>query len=119
MCDAIPAIAVLQFGMIVVSAMQSESGKLPELLRRPRRDGVLTDGDRRDDSPSVRACDVLSDELLATVHCRMLVLVPSLLKTAFELRKYSLPPLTVAYVVPGTVAGQTVKPAPSGPRRAC
>jgi len=35
--------------------------------------------------------------------------------TASELRKNSVPLLFSWYIVPGTVAGQTVNPAPSGP----
>ena len=46
----------------------------------------------------------------------MLLLVPSSENTAFELRKYSVPPFEVSNVVPGDDAGQTVNPAPSAVR---
>src|SRR5262249_28647501 len=69
-----------------------------------------------DDTDTATAGDeLLSDAVLLIVHCRMESLTPSSSKTARELRKYSLPLLAVAKVVPGTVAGQTVKASPSGP----
>src|SRR6185369_1349461 len=109
-----PAIAVLQFGMMTVSAMHWLSGRLPA--------GWFARGGTAYSSTAICASEtptagdeLLSDDVLLIVHCRIESLTPSSVKTARELRKYSLPPLAVAKVVPGTVAGQTVKPAPSGP----
>ncbi len=99
---------------MTVSAMHWLSGRSPAFC--VARGGTaywvtgITDTERPGDGVAV-----FSDAVLVIVHCRIWLLVPSSLKTAFELRKYSLPLFTVEYVVPGTDAGQTVKPAPSGP----
>src|SRR5262245_26781764 len=89
-----PATALLQVGKITVSAMHWLSGRLPAgwfarggtaySLTAIVDSARFTDGD-----------EPFSDAVLLIVHIRIWSLAPSLLKTASELRKYSLPLLAV------------------------
>src|ERR1051326_7957801 len=88
---AVPAMAVLQFGLMTVSAMQVPNGRLPA--------GCVASGGTAYSSTAMVLTSKLglglaelSDEVLVSVHCKMLVLVPSSEKTARELRKNSVPP---------------------------
>src|SRR3954463_3358136 len=111
---AMPAIAVLQLGIMTVSPTQSDSGRLPAgcvarggtayVSTGTSERNMLADGDV-----------VFNEEVFVIDHRRMELLVPSSENTALELRKYSVPPLSVLNWFPGLTAGQTVKPPPSGP----
>src|SRR5262245_37552654 len=109
-----PATVVLQVGKMTVSAMHWLSGRSPAFCVARGGTAYSVTGipvaERLGDGVAV-----FSDAVLVIVHWRISVLRPSSSKTARELRKYSVPLFSEAYVVPGTDAGQTVKPAPSGP----
>ena len=59
---------------------------------------------------------LFSDAVFVSRQTRMLSDAPSSVKTARELRKYSVPFASSEYWSPGVIAGQSVNPAPSGPR---
>src|SRR3954468_12945463 len=91
---AMPAIAVLQFGMTTVSPTQSNNGRFPAGC--VARGGTAYVSTATVEIDRLGAGDaVLSDAAFVIVHNRMELLVPSSEKTALELRKYSVPPLSV------------------------
>src|SRR6266403_2419394 len=90
-----PATVVLQLGRIIVSAMHCESGRLPAGCFA--RGGTAYVSTASVDRPSVGAGEAeLSEDVFNIVHSRMLLLVPESENSALELRKNSVPPLSVS-----------------------
>jgi len=92
---ATPATVVLQLERITVSAMHCDSGRLPAGCFA--RGGAAYVSTERVDRPSVGAGEAeLSEDVFNIVHSRMLLLVPEFENNALELRKNSVPPLSVS-----------------------
>src|SRR5437660_4553724 len=90
-----PATVVLQLGRITVSAMHCDSGRSPAACFA--RGGTAYVSTASVDKPSVGAGEAeLSEDVFNIVHSRMLLLVPDSENSALELRKNSVPPLSMS-----------------------
>src|SRR5580700_1960895 len=90
-----PATVVLQLVRITVSAMHSDSGRSPAGCFASG--GTAYVSTASPDMPSAGAGEAeFSEDVFVIVHSRMVLLVPKFENTASELRKNSVPPLSLS-----------------------